>query len=89
MNFKRLLHSGLGKIFISILLGLGVATLFRKVCNDKNCIHFNGPTTDQVDGQIFKHGETCYKYTVQNADKCNSSKKIVEIAPKEDPPEKQ
>ena len=30
MNFKRLLHSKFGQIIISILLGLGLATLFRK-----------------------------------------------------------
>lgn len=79
MNFKRLLHSGLGKIFISILLGLGIATLFRKVCKDKNCIHFKGPLTAEVDGKIFKHGDQCYKYNVQNADKCNSQKKVVDL----------
>jgi hypothetical protein len=79
MNFKRLLHSGLGKIFISILLGLGIATLFRKVCTDKNCLRFKGPLTNQVDGKVFKHGEQCYKYKVQNADKCNPSKKVVDI----------
>lgn len=84
MNFKRLLHSGLGRIFISILLGLGLATLFRKVCTDKNCIHFSGPLTQEVDGKIFKHGEQCYKYIVQNADKCNGTKKIVDIASVED-----
>lgn len=80
MNFKRLLHSSLGQIFISILLGLGLATIFRKVCNDKNCIHFKGPLSDQVNGKIFKHGEACYKYTVKNADKCNHTKKVVEMA---------
>lgn len=79
MNFKRLLHSGLGKIFISILLGLGFATLFRKVCKDKNCINFKGPLTGEVDGKVFKHGDQCYKYTVQNADKCNTQKKVVEL----------
>jgi hypothetical protein len=80
MNFKRLLHSSLGQIFISILLGLGLATIFRKVCNDRNCIHFKGPLSNKVDGKVFKHGESCYKYTVKNADKCNDMKKIVNIA---------
>lgn len=79
MNFKRLLHSGLGKIFISILLGLGIATLFRKVCKDKNCIHFKGPLTGEVDGKVFKHGDQCYKYVVQNAEKCNPNKKVVDL----------
>ena len=40
MNIKRLLNTHLGRIIISILLGLGLASLFRKVCTDKNCIKF-------------------------------------------------
>ena len=35
MNFKRLINTALGKIIISIMLGLGLATLFRKVCKDR------------------------------------------------------
>ena len=38
MNVKRLIHSGFGKIIIPVLLGLGLATMFRRVCKDKNCI---------------------------------------------------
>ena len=64
MNFKRLLNEPLGRILISILLGLGLATLFRKVCKDKNCIVFNGPVISEFDGKIYKHGDKCYKYSV-------------------------
>ena len=56
MNFKRLLHTELGITFISILMGLGLATLFRKVCNDKNCIIFNGPVIDSVTGKTYRYG---------------------------------
>ena len=63
MNFKRLLHSSLGKIIISILIGLGLATLFRKVCNDKNCLTFKGPILGDIDGKIYKHGEKCFSYS--------------------------
>ena len=41
MNFKRLVNTELGRTFISILLGIGLASLFRKACNDKNCIDFD------------------------------------------------
>jgi hypothetical protein len=79
MNFRRLLNTALGKVFISILLGLGLATLFRKVCTDKNCITFNGPVISDVDGKIYQYGEKCYKY-VAKAASCDSTKKIVDIA---------
>ena len=37
MEIKHFLSSENGKIIISILLGLGFATLFRKNCEGRNC----------------------------------------------------
>jgi hypothetical protein len=79
MHLKRLLNTALGKVFISILLGLGLATLFRKVCNDRNCLVFNGPVIGNVDGKIYKHGEKCYQYKASSA-KCDTSKQIVDMS---------
>jgi hypothetical protein len=88
MNFKRLLNTPLGITFISIILGLGLATLFRKVCNDKNCIVFNGPVISDIEGKIYKHGEKCYKYSVVS-DKCDSTKRVIDMSePKKDETEK-
>ena len=78
MNFKRLLHTKIGVIFISIILGFGLATLFRKVCTDKNCIRFKGPVISDVVGKTYKHGEKCYNYEIYPTT-CNSNKKIIDI----------
>ena len=78
MNFKRLLHSSLGKIIISIMLGLGLATIFRKVCKDKNCLTFKGPILGDIDGKIYKHGKKCFQYTTNNMP-CDKNKQIVDI----------
>ena len=78
MNFKRLFYSEIGKNMISIVLGLVLASLFRKVCNDKNCIRFNGPVITDIEDKTFKHGDKCYKYSTQS-DKCDTAKKIVPI----------
>jgi hypothetical protein len=79
MNFKRLLNTTIGQFFISVLLGLGLATLFRKACTDKNCIAFNGPVISQIDGKTYKFGEKCYEYKVQ-ATTCDPKKRIIDIA---------
>jgi hypothetical protein len=71
----------LGKILLSIILGLGLASLFRKVCTDKNCINFHGPVIEDIEGKTYKHGTKCYKYTAQS-EKCDSTKKIVDIGEK-------
>jgi hypothetical protein len=79
MNFKRLLNTSIGQFFISVLLGLGLATLFRKVCTDKNCIVFNGPVIADLEGKIYKYGEKCYTY-IPSPTKCDASKKILEMS---------
>lgn len=78
INFDRLLHTDTGRIFISIMLGLGLASLFKKVCKDKNCIIFDGPVISQIDDKIFKHGDKCYTYEAETTN-CDKTKKIVDI----------
>jgi len=83
MNFKRLLNTDIGVFFISVLLGIGLATLFRKACEGKNCIKFNGPVISEIDGKTYKYGEYCYKYSLHAAP-CDSTKQIVEMAIKKE-----
>jgi len=80
MNFKRLLNTDLGRIVISILLGLGLATLFKKVCNDKNCIVYNGPVISELQGKIYKHDNKCFTYSSQSVS-CDQNKQILDIKP--------
>ena len=47
MNLKQLIYSPGGKVFISVLLGLGLATMFRKACNERNCLKFVGPSVKE------------------------------------------
>ena len=79
MNLERLINSQTGKIGVSIILGLGLATLFRKVCEDETCLSFNGPVITDLEDKIYKHGNKCYKYSV-NPDSCSSTKKIIDVA---------
>ena len=63
----------------SILLGLGLATLFRKACTDKNCLKFNGPIISEIEDKIFKHDNKCYKYTTTSS-KCDNTKRIINVS---------
>ena len=74
---NRLLHTPLGQMMISFTIGFGLAALFRKVCNDKNCIVFSGPVISEIDGKIFKYGDHCYSYTAKPT-KCDASKRQIE-----------
>lgn len=79
MYLRRLIYGDVGKIIISIILGLGLATLFRKVCKDRDCIVFKAPDVKKIKNQIFKFQGKCYKFE-ENIEKCSNNKKIVEFA---------
>tara|TARA_B100000989_G_C19227512_1_gene338474 strand:+ start:190 stop:399 length:210 start_codon:yes stop_codon:yes gene_type:complete len=59
---KRLKDNYTGKFIISIILGLGIAALFRKVCNDRDCIVIKGPDVKETEKSIFAFDGKCYKY---------------------------
>ena len=79
MNLRRLIYSEAGRYIISILLGLGLATLFRKVCNERNCIIFRGPALNKVKGQVFKFHDKCSQFN-EHIEKCDENKKLVSFA---------
>ena len=68
----------MGRMIISILLGLGLATLFRKACVDGSCLQFNGPVISEVDGKTYQFGEYCYKYELQPS-QCDNKRRTVQF----------
>lgn len=61
----EILQTKLGIILISIIWGLGLSTLFRKVCHDSKChvIVYNGPQPDEIQHTYYDYGDgNCYKY---------------------------
>ena len=79
INFKRLLYSRIGKIIISMLLGFGIATFFRRACNSRNCLVFHAPSLDKIEKQIFKYEDKCYVFKPKS-ESCNNTKKTIEFA---------
>lgn len=47
---------------ISIILGFGLASLFRKVCKDHNCHVIRGPKPSDVAGKLYRIDDSCYTY---------------------------
>lgn len=62
MDVKRLMLSKTGSILISIVLGLGLAALFRKACKDNQCIVIKGPNVEEIQRHYYKVNDDCYKY---------------------------
>lgn len=79
---KKLLYSventELGKYFISIIFGLGLASLFRKSCENRSCIIFKGPNMKDITEQNYKYGEKCYSFKEKSI-KCGTKSKQIQF----------
>jgi hypothetical protein len=69
---NNLLKNDTGKLIISVLIGLGIASLFKKVCVDENCLIIKSHPKEQIEGQIFKNGDKCVLYNSESL-KCPSN----------------
>ena len=76
MYLDKFIHSNQGKYLMSILLGLGLATLFRSVCKGSRCNVIKAPPMEEIDGQIYKLNGKCYKIKT-NPITCDSKRKIL------------
>ena len=50
------------KVIISIIIGFGLSTLFRRVCKNRNCIIIKGPSIEEVEKKVYKSEKGCYSF---------------------------
>ena len=69
----HLLKHKYSKYIISIILGFGLGTLFRKTCERDDCFIFKVPELNKIHHQTFRYNNKCHKYTLIPG-KCNPLK---------------
>lgn len=69
MRLSKAMSQPIGSIVISVILGLGLAALFRQVCHGDGCVVIQAPDasdlqryTYRIGGNSAKDAE-CYKYS--------------------------
>ena len=58
---------------ISIVLGFGLAAIFRPLCKGPDCLIIRGPPVNEVRGAVYQFGAKCVEFDA----------KAVECPPKE------
>lgn len=76
MHLSKFVHSVTGRYVMSILLGFGLATLFRQACIGSGCTTYNAPPVKEIDDQTYKFDDACYKIQ-KTAVKCDPKKEIL------------
>ena len=57
-----LMRSRTGSVLISIIMGLGLASLFRRVCKDNQCRVITGPKLSDIRKHTYRIDDRCYSY---------------------------
>jgi len=79
INVSKFVHTETGKFVMSVLLGLGLASLFRAVCKGTNCKVSYAPPLEEFNNKVYKNSSNkCVKFRAIPT-KCNSAKKTVEF----------
>jgi hypothetical protein len=59
LQIERFFKSKTGTKMFSILLGLGVAGLFKMSCDSRSCLVYSGPNFEEGKKKV-KYNEKCY-----------------------------
>jgi len=62
---KDFMSNRTGCIVVSALLGLGLATMFHRVCVGRDCVVVKGASVDYVTKHIWRSGGDCYRYRTE------------------------
>jgi hypothetical protein len=57
------MRSETGSIVVSVILGLGLATVFRRACSGGACIVVKGPPVKEISNNTYKINDDCWRYT--------------------------
>lgn len=79
-NIMKSMKTETGKYVASIILGVGLASIFRKSCESRNCMVFHAPSMETVKENVFKHDNKCYKFTERSVECDPKSNKQVLFA---------
>jgi hypothetical protein len=62
MRLIESMKTSTGKIVVSIILALGLASILRMSFKNANMVIINGPPVEQTEGKIFSFDNKCYNY---------------------------
>lgn len=70
LNVQRMMKTETGVLVASVMLGLGIAGLFKMSCDSRSCLVFKGP--DLSEKKIVNVNGKCYDVAEEIVD-CNDT----------------
>ena len=75
MKIKKFIGSKPGVFMLSVILGLGLACVFKMSCDSNNCLVYKAP--DYSEKKIIKYNNKCYEPN-EHMETCDTTKQIIE-----------
>ncbi len=76
LKVEKFMKSETGSILLSVMLGLGVAGLFKMSCDNRSCIVYSGPNFDK-DKKTVKYNKKCYDVDEEMIDCSNKHNDLI------------
>ena len=76
LKIEKLFQSKGGIKIFSIILGLGIAGLFKMSCDSRSCIVYKAPEFND-DNKVVKYNDKCYKVTENIIDCKDKTKDMI------------
>jgi len=73
---KKFMAKREGQIFISVLLGVGLAAIFQRACRKRSCIVLKAPNPKLISNSTYKNKGECYTYN-PTITKCPSKQDVL------------
>lgn len=62
---------------VSLLLGFGLAALFRPLCKGPECVVLRGPPVNKIRGSVYQFGSKCVEFNTKPVE-CPKQGEIVD-----------
>jgi len=69
---------GMGTL-VSILLGFGIAAIFRPLCKGPECIIMRGPPVGDIRGAVYQFGARCVEFEAKPIECPTKGNKTVSV----------
>lgn len=79
MFIQRIIHSKFGRYAIAVILGLGIASIFRPACRGDGCYEFVGAPSTEVGQKTYHFNGECYRFQPR-ATTCSKHVQTLEFA---------
>jgi len=76
INFAEFLSRPGVSTIVSVILGFGLAAIFRPLCKGPDCLVLRGPPVSEIRGSVFQFGSKCVEFNAKAVECPSKDSKI-------------